>query len=323
MSSIPESRRPNYFDVGPFFMCAAVWKDEFKDEAGMNDKVLEGALKYSPRDDDLFVMSYPKCGSTWIQQIIYCLHNNAEPPGNYDKLCACCPFLEFNADKLADKKQWEKEKAVKLLSIRSHLPYDLAPKNPKSRYIVILRNPKDTCVSFYYHTKGIPFYRFQNGSFDDYFELFMEGLVDFGDYFKWLLSWLPHLQDDNVLLLTYESMVANPRECVMKLGTFIGIRDKLESNPQFVSDVIRGSSVEIMREMLQPYFKVVFNDNGIPNNDAQVSSSSKFDFVRKAVVNDWRTHMSIGQSERISNKFRRMAEEHPEVMSLWDDYSWL
>ena len=40
------------------------------------------ALNYRPRDDDLFVVSYPKCGTTWTQQIIYLVLNHGVPQKN-------------------------------------------------------------------------------------------------------------------------------------------------------------------------------------------------------------------------------------------------
>lgn len=60
--------------------------------------------------------------------------------------------------------------------IKTHLPFDLVPFNPKSKYIYICRNPFDVCVSLYKHTHGYHKYRF-NGSIDDFFELFIQGKV--------------------------------------------------------------------------------------------------------------------------------------------------
>ena len=159
-------------------------------------------------------------------------------------------------------------------------------------------------------------YEFQDGSFDDFCELFIEGLIEYGDYFKWILSWLPHRHDDNVLFVTYEGMKAKPEENVKKIGTFIGVGDKLESNPQFISDVVNGSSVKNMQEVINPSFRTMLNMK-------DESGKETFNFVRKGVVNDWKSIMSDEQSNRISEKFRQTAQEHPELMSLWDDYSWL
>ena len=58
-----------------------------------------------------------------------------------------------------------------------HLPYDLVPKPrdqaTKPRYIYVMRNPKDTAVSFYHHYEAMP--ASTHRSWDEYFELFIKG----------------------------------------------------------------------------------------------------------------------------------------------------
>lgn len=68
----------------------------------------------------------------------------------------------------------------------------------------------------------MPGYRFKNGKFDDFFELFMEGEVDFGDYFDCLMSWYEHRNDQNVLFLTYEQLKKDTKEYVLKIAKFMG-----------------------------------------------------------------------------------------------------
>ena len=60
---------------------------------------------------------------------------------------------------------------------KTHLPYDLVPKPcdqaTKPRYICVMRNPKDTAVSFYHHSEVMP--ETPHRSWDEYFELFIKG----------------------------------------------------------------------------------------------------------------------------------------------------
>ena len=61
---------------------------------------------------------------------------------------------------------------------KTHLPYDMVPKgcvegtNP--RYIYVMRNPKDVCVSLYHHCRNMPFMK-ELPTWDEAFERFMNG----------------------------------------------------------------------------------------------------------------------------------------------------
>lgn len=59
--------------------------------------------------------------------------------------------------------------------IKTHFPFPLLPRQlrtgeKKAKIIYVSRNPKDTCVSFYYHTRLMEGYR---GDFHDFCRLFL------------------------------------------------------------------------------------------------------------------------------------------------------
>lgn len=61
--------------------------------------------------------------------------------------------------------------------IKSHLPFNLLPRQIKTgekrpKIIYVARNPKDTCISYYYHCKLLEGYR---GDFNEFCKLFMGG----------------------------------------------------------------------------------------------------------------------------------------------------
>ena len=55
-------------------------------------------------------------------------------------------------------------------NFRSMLPHSMQ----ESRTIQVIRNPKDTCVSYYHHMVDIKEYEYE-GLFDGFFELYMHG----------------------------------------------------------------------------------------------------------------------------------------------------
>ena len=71
--------------------------------------------------------------------------------------------------------------------IKSHLPIEMLPPNllDTCKVIFVCRTPKDCCVSFYNHFMNFPEYKCK-GEFADYAELFLEGTVEFGNYWTML-----------------------------------------------------------------------------------------------------------------------------------------
>ena len=86
------------------------------------------------------------------------------------------PYNPYNASSpLMIERLFESFPAPRVF--KTHLPYDLVPKPrdeaTKPRYIYVMRNPKDTAVSFYHHYQLLP--RAKHRSWDEYFELFIKG----------------------------------------------------------------------------------------------------------------------------------------------------
>ena len=71
--------------------------------------------------------------------------------------------------------------------IKSHFPFEMLPPNllDTCKVIFVGRTPKDCCVSYYNHYLTIPDYKFE-GTFDDFADQFLEGTLEFGNYWTML-----------------------------------------------------------------------------------------------------------------------------------------
>ena len=154
--------------------------------------------------DDVWVVSYPKSGTTWMQQIVRLTRNN----GVQDdlKISVAVPWLEGCSTTLFP--DFNVENMSRPRAFKSHMPYDLCPCGPPNttpcKYIYIMRNPKDVAVSSYFHLKRIPLY--PDNGWDAHWNNFIAGEVEHGNYFDHLLSWWSHRDDKNVLFMKYEDM---------------------------------------------------------------------------------------------------------------------
>jgi hypothetical protein len=253
--------------------------------------------RYRPATGDIFVASYPKCGTTWTQYIVYLLMNEGRPLTAKQRLEDVFPHLEEVG-----------EEPVRSLRqprlIKTHLPRERTPWSPEARYVYVARNPFDCAVSFFHHTRGfVRHYDFAAGTWDTFFECFLRGEVDFGDYFDHLESWWPQRAEPNVLFLTYERMLDAPGAAVAAIAAFLGGRAaELAREPGGLDAVVRASDFRAMRRDQARWSSA--RPAGMPP------------FVRKGTTGDWRNLFSAEQARRLAAKFQERTAG-TGIESLW------
>ncbi|KAG0425721.1 hypothetical protein HPB47_027150, partial [Ixodes persulcatus] len=257
-----------------------------------SEESVRSALNYKPVPGDVFIVSYPKCGTTWLQNIVYnILHGRG---------AECIKHMP------------------KPGAIKTHMPFRFQPFSADAKYIYICRNPYDCCVSFFHHTKNIYAYQFQDGTFDEFFELFIEGKPDFGDYFDHLLSWYEHRGDPNVFFLTYEDLRKDTRPWMLKIADFIGEEygRKLKADQRLLEDILKRTSFETMKESNAIINETLMDLKDLSEDEKPVwlKHSAKTmgiegtnqpmtgDFIRKGAVGDWKNYFSADQIKRLKER---------------------
>lgn len=258
---------------------------------------LDSGMRYRPAAGDIFVCTYPKCGTTWVQYIVYLLVRR-RPIAADESLTILFPHLEeVGAEPV--------EAMPQPRLIKTHLPLRMTPFDPAARYVVVVRNPFDCAVSFYHHTRGFPrHYDFAEGDFDAFFECFLEGEVDFGDYFDHLVPWVEVASAPCVLLQTYEGLKEDAPAGIRAIARFLGGTADVDARDDaFVEWVAGESSISSMRR------------------DQQRWSSERpadLPFVRKGVVGDWRSMFSSTQARALAAKFEKRTRGTPAA-TLWPE----
>lgn len=212
---------------------------------------LEFASQYQPSPHDVFVATQMRCGTTWMQQIVYEIltrgSNDLATAGR--TLCELSPWLEsFHGVPVAAAPPIGPPPSRRL--IKTHLPAGLCPCSDRAKYIYVIRHPAScfaSCVSFLtMNLRG-----------------FAPRLEDIEAWFcspqaMWWQTWPAHvrgwwqrsLQCDNVLFVFYEEMKRDLPAAVLRIAGFLG---GPPLSPQELERVLRHSSYSWMQSHAEAF----------------------------------------------------------------------
>ncbi len=183
---------------------------------------------------------------------------------------------------------------------KTHLPLrflkDQLDRSPETRIICVLRNPKDTLVSYYhFHRMNIQLGWF-NGTWDQFFEIVKEKDLLWGDYFEHVAEWYKFLKDrKNTLILRYEEMKTHLKEHVVKIAQFTGKELADEVIDIIVERVTLKNMAKDKRfnaeEGTEAFFKL-----------------GRAKLIRKGEVGGWKNYFNVEQNEYIEMRCKEMLD---------------
>lgn len=107
-----------------------------------SEETVGRALRYSPRPEDVFVVTQMRSGTTWMQHLVYeVVHRGAGDLAASDTaLYAVSPWLESEKTvSVHEAPLLGRERPTRL--IKTHLPARLCPRASSARYICVVRHP--------------------------------------------------------------------------------------------------------------------------------------------------------------------------------------
>ncbi|KAH7940478.1 hypothetical protein HPB49_000477 [Dermacentor silvarum] len=84
----------------------------------LREENVRAAMHYRPRDDDVFIASYPKCGTTWTQYIVCNIFTRGNAPNNVTDFLLQAPYFDFMG---ADAPR----KMPRPGALMTHLPFNM------------------------------------------------------------------------------------------------------------------------------------------------------------------------------------------------------
>ena len=190
---------------------------------GVSSRALfEGARQYRPTAHDVFVVTQMRCGTTWMQQLVYQVltRGRGELDDRSGPLYAVSPWIEGANSVRIEDAALVGEPPTRI--VKTHLPATACPHAAEARYIYVARHPVSCFASI------VDFNRMMVGPLLPPLDTLAEWFCS--DRMYWL-PWPMHvtgwwecaLRHDNVLFVQFEQMKADFPGVRERVAAFLGI----------------------------------------------------------------------------------------------------
>jgi aryl sulfotransferase len=216
---------------------------------------------YQPRDGDVVIATYPKCGTTWTQRIVGMLLAGDAAPFAVHGV-----WFDFRLGPPVEVSLAEAEAQAGRRYLKSHLPYDALPVFEGVKFIHVARDGRDSAMSFHNHLRTFTPFARENASQvslndpkfgdrlpptpEDPAEYFREWLVDGGatgdpgaSYWEMERSYWDARHEPNMLLVHYADLKADRAGEIARIARFL----EVDLAPAAMRDIVEAAGFEAMK----------------------------------------------------------------------------
>uniref|UniRef100_A0AAG5DMR4 Sulfotransferase domain-containing protein n=1 Tax=Anopheles atroparvus TaxID=41427 RepID=A0AAG5DMR4_ANOAO len=257
-------------------------------------------------EDDLWIVTAAKCGTTWTQEMMWLLDHNLDySQAGEVNLIARSIFLEFSTlvPQLAEDTIGLVERMNRPRHIKTHLPMALLPKQlwtVRPRIVYCARNPKDMVTSFFHHYCHLHGY---TGSKEAFLEAILEDQVMFQPQIPHTLDFWSIRNEPNVLFIHFEEMKRNMAAVLVRASHFLG---KTYTNEQLAQlenhlsfDVMKNNNSANHSILLATMQSFAGREN---------AKSTSFRFMRKGKIGSYREELTTEYITRLDAYIERQLE---------------
>lgn len=250
----------------------------------LNHRYCQYLERFGMRDSDIWVATFSKSGTTWMQMILYQLTTPGDM--NFDHLFDVSPWVYYAALRQVEPKATPDPRILK-----THDGYDFMAANSRGKTIYVMRDGKDVAVSWYHHRRN---FRGFDGTFDAHFDEFLHN--DDYNWFDHVRQWLCNRMHRRLLYVRYEDLQLDFQSTVDRIAAFCGVSPDAE-----VLDRVRERcTFELMKShesQLAP------QASHFTNNQATPYKIKPAPFLRKGTVGEWVEVLSDEQLLAYRKKF--------------------
>jgi hypothetical protein len=234
-------------------------------------------------EDDIFLVSYPKSGNTWVRFLL--CNYLSEDYIDFSNSNRLIPDVHYNPEQI-------KEIQTRPRFIKSHLPFNHDYKN----VIYILRDGRDVSISYYYYqifAKEID----EKLTFYDYFyNYFLKEGSAFGRWGEHVKSWQNN-KINKILFIRYEDLMLDCEQTFTRILDFTG----LEKDQNKIQKAVMRSSFENMKIAESYSHKLIYEEREM--------KKTGYGFMRKGISGDWKNHFDNKMLDTFNIKYSCLMKE--------------
>jgi hypothetical protein len=185
-------------------------------------EIFARARKYQAQREDVFIVTQMRCGTTWMQQIVFQIVTRGQgdlSETGFGHLYNMSPWID--AATAVPMEQAPLVGAPRSRIIKSHLPVDLCPYGPDAKYIYVTRHPVDCFASIVDYNESLL------GPLNPPLKTLADWFCSDRMYWR---PWPDHVSGwwnwaatrPNVLFVHYEEMTRDFAGTLRRLETFLG-----------------------------------------------------------------------------------------------------
>lgn len=241
--------------------------------------------EFQQREEDIYVVTFVKSGTTWMQMILYQMLTDGNMYFNH--IYDVSPWLSNEAISSTAKRV---NSLPSPRIIKSHDCYDDFDSAMKGRIIYVYRDGRDVLVSLNAHRRS---YNNPEETMDETFRNFFLMDVDI-NWFRFNEEWLSNKYNLPILYVKYSDLKNDFTETIKRIAGFLNISiDTID-----MERIQKRSSFEYMKKYEnkfgeQPDNKVVYNQ-----------------FIRKGKEGEGEAVLSEEQKEYISLNYKKYLEHY-------------
>ena len=191
---------------------------------------LKERARFLPRTSDVYVATYPRSGTTWMQFLVHLLTSDRRL--DFRHISEVTPWFERSLA-LGTRTAADFSALADPRVFKTHLRPEWVPPG---RVIHVERDGRDVARSYYgLYCSHLGY----EGSYAEFFDRFMQGRLQYRSWFEHVDAWRRAARERPILWLRYEEVRSQPGVAVDRVAGYLELEPSAEDRAQVLRMISR------------------------------------------------------------------------------------